>query len=59
MNLKCSKAFIVSLHFIIIFEPLKVAAMDYAVRIEVFGDSHEYRAPGKPVNLMAFKNLMK
>ena len=31
------------------FEPLRVGGIDQSIRIEVFGDLHEFGALGKPV----------
>lgn len=37
------------------FEPLRVGGIDQSIRIEVFGDLHEYGALGKTVTLKAAK----
>lgn len=37
------------------FEPLRVGAIDQSIRIEVFGDLHEYGALGKTVTLAEAK----
>lgn len=40
------------------FEPFHVGGMDQAIRIEVFGDLHEYGALGKTVTLQECKNTI-
>jgi 8-hydroxy-5-deazaflavin:NADPH oxidoreductase len=37
------------------FEPLRVGGLDQSIRIEVFGDLHEFGALGKEVNLQEAK----
>jgi len=37
------------------FEPVSVGGIDQSIRIEVFGDLHEYGALGKTVNLSEVK----
>lgn len=37
------------------FEPLRVGGIDQSIRIEVFGDLHEFGALGKPVTLAEAK----
>lgn len=37
------------------FEPIRVGGMDQSIRIEVFGDLHEFGALGKPVSLSEAK----
>jgi 8-hydroxy-5-deazaflavin:NADPH oxidoreductase len=37
------------------FEPVSVGGIDQSIRIEVFGDLHEYGALGKPVTLSEVK----
>ncbi len=37
------------------FEPLRVGGLDQSIRIEVFGDLHEFGAIGKPVTLAEAK----
>lgn len=39
------------------FEPLKVGGLDKSIRIEVFGDLHEFGALGKTVTLAQVKEL--
>jgi 8-hydroxy-5-deazaflavin:NADPH oxidoreductase len=33
------------------FEPVRVGGLDQSIRIEVFGDLHEFGALGKPVTV--------
>ncbi|WP_068943436.1 NADPH-dependent F420 reductase [Chryseobacterium timonianum] len=40
------------------FEPLKVGGIDQSIRIEVFGDLHEFGALGKAVNLTEAKSKL-
>jgi hypothetical protein len=37
------------------FEPVSVGGIDQSIRIEVFGDLHEYGALGKTINLAEVK----
>jgi 8-hydroxy-5-deazaflavin:NADPH oxidoreductase len=32
------------------YEPVKVGGLDQSIRIETYGDLHEYGAPGRVVN---------
>ncbi|TZF98722.1 NADP oxidoreductase coenzyme F420-dependent (plasmid) [Chryseobacterium panacisoli] len=40
------------------FDPLKVGGIDQSIRIEVFGDLHEFGALGKTVNLSEAKSKL-
>jgi predicted dinucleotide-binding enzyme len=40
------------------FEPLRVGALDQSIRIEVFGDLHEFGALGKAVTLKEAKQVV-
>ncbi|PWN71650.1 NADP oxidoreductase coenzyme F420-dependent [Chryseobacterium phosphatilyticum] len=40
------------------FDPLKVGGIDQSIRIEVFGDLHEFGALGKTVNLTEAKSKL-
>jgi predicted dinucleotide-binding enzyme len=41
------------------FEPLQVGGLDQSIRIEVFGDLHEFGALGKAVTLAEVKEVVK
>jgi predicted dinucleotide-binding enzyme len=38
------------------FEPLRIGNLNQSIRIEVFGDLHEFGALGKPVNATEAKS---
>lgn len=40
------------------FEPVRVGGLDQSIRIEVFGDLHEFGALGKPVSLAEAKSKL-
>ncbi len=40
------------------FEPLRVGGLDQSIRLEVFGDLHEFGALGKPVSLSEAKEKL-
>lgn len=40
------------------FDPLRVGGIDQSIRIEVFGDLHEFGALGKTVNLTEAKSKL-
>ena len=40
------------------FEPVRIGGIDQSIRIEVFGDLHEFGALGKTVTLNKAKNLL-
>jgi hypothetical protein len=40
------------------FEPVRVGGLDQSIRIEVFGDLHEFGALGKPVTLAEAKSKL-
>lgn len=41
------------------FEPVRIGGIDKSIRIEVFGDLHEFGALGKTVTLNEVKNLLQ
>ena len=41
------------------FEPLRIGGVDKSIRIEVFGDLHEFGALGKAVNLAEVKEILE
>jgi len=41
------------------FEPLRIGGIDQSIRIEVFGDLHEFGALGKTITLNAAKQLVQ
>ncbi len=40
------------------FEPVRVGSIDQSIRIEVFGDLHEFGALGKPVTLIQAEEIL-
>jgi 8-hydroxy-5-deazaflavin:NADPH oxidoreductase len=41
------------------FEPVRIGGLDKSIRIEVFGDLHEFGALGKPVTLSEVKQVVE
>jgi predicted dinucleotide-binding enzyme len=41
------------------FEPVRIGGIDQSIRIEVFGDLHEFGALGKPVTLAEVKGVVE
>jgi 8-hydroxy-5-deazaflavin:NADPH oxidoreductase len=41
------------------FEPVRIGGIDQSIRIEVFGDMHEFGALGKPVTLAELKKAVE
>lgn len=41
------------------FEPVRIGGLDKSIRIEVFGDLHEFGALGKPVTLADVKQVVE
>jgi len=40
------------------FEPVRIGGLDKSIRIEVFGDLHEFGALGKPVTLSEMNQVV-